>query len=265
MGKRYTFVTLLSTDSYFHGVMMLRWSLKKVGSQYPLIVMCSDRVSQEVCECLEQKNITVFRLADHIVINDVVNQGKRNSNWTFSFDKLYTWTLSQYDKVVFIDSDMQVIRNIDYLFDYPHMSAVRADEFNEPGLDKLNSGLMVIEPNKKEFDGLCEVLESGRVQLEHMGDQDIIRAYYEDWGSHKELTLPSGLNVLYSEVSHGVIHKKDVEPVSVIHYIGERKPWMMSPRAIWRRSKGNFLGKHLLRYGIALFWQFPRLLLKRLR
>ncbi len=260
MGKKYTFVTSLSSDTYFHGVVMLDWSLRKVRSNYPLLVMCSDRVSDKVCGQLKRRGLSVFRLTEHIVLDENINRENRNSNWTLSFDKLFTWTLTQYDKVVFLDSDMQVIRNIDYLFDYPHMSAVRADVFNEPGLDKLNSGLMVIEPNVKEFQGLCNVLESGEVQLKHIGDQDIIRAYYKDWGTHPELTLPAGLNVLYNEVTHGVIHQDDVEPVSVIHYIGSRKPWMMSPRAIKRRSRGNFLGKHLLRYGAALFWRFPSLL-----
>ena len=162
--------------------------------------------------------------------------------------------------MVYLDSDMQVVRNIDFLFDCPHMSAVRADVFNEPGLDKLNSGLMVIVPSEKEFVGLKELWESGDIPLKRVGDQDVIRAYYSDWGTKPKLTLSPGLNVFYSEVTSGVIHRQDVEPVSVIHYIGHNKPWMISPRAILRRSKKNFLGKHLLRYALALYWSFPSLI-----
>lgn len=103
---------------------------------------------------------------------------------------------------------MQVIRNIDYLFEAPHMSAVIADRFNEPGLTKLNSGIMVIVPNYEEFNGMTKLVNSGRVSLSNMGDQDIIRAYYKNWHMELRLSLPSGLNVFYQEVSAGVIKKK---------------------------------------------------------
>lgn len=259
-GKR-TFVTLLSTDDFFPGVLMLEWSLRQVGSQYPLLVLCGNVVSGKVMDGLRERQLICQQLHEHINPKEGVNQEREYHHWSQTFDKLYVWNLTQYEKVVFLDADMQVIRNIDYLFDCPHMSAVCADAFNEPGLDKLNSGLMVIEPNEREFEELRTIVKSGELHLKNMGDQDVIRAYYHDWGTRKELTLEPGLNVLYSEVSRGVIQRQDVEPVSVIHYIGHKKPWMVSPRAIIRRSKHNFLGKYLLRYAMVMFWKMPKLLI----
>ncbi len=259
---KYSYVTLLSSDDFLPGVIMLDWSLKKVGSKYPLNVLCSDSISEKPLLHLKHRNISYQRLKDHIPIDDNINTEEGYDHWNRTFDKLYVWTLSQFDKVVFLDSDIQVIKNIDYLFDCPHMSAVRADAFNEPGLDKLNSGLMVIEPNEKEFEGLSTIIKSGELRLKNMGDQDVIRAYYHDWGTREELTLEPGLNVLYSEVSSGVIHRQDVEPVSVIHYIGHNKPWMVSPRAILRRSKHNFLGRYLLKYAMNMYLKMPLLLLR---
>ena len=258
---KHVYVTLLSSDSYYYGVIMLNWSMRKVGLKYPLLVLCSDGVSQSICEKLRSQHLLVHQLKEHInVTRNLIDNN--NSNWNYTFDKLYTWTLTNYEKVVFIDSDMQVIRNIDYLFEWPHMSAVRADQWNEPGLDKLNSGLMVIVPNMKEFLGMKKLWESGVLGYKHIGDQDVIRAYFSDWGKKPELTLPPGLNVFYSEVMSGVISKKDVDPVSIIHYIGKVKPWMMSPRALLRRSKGVFLGKYLISYGFYLFYRFPFLSFK---
>lgn len=258
----YSYVTLLSSDDFLPGVIMLDWSLKKVGSKYPLYVLCSDSISEKPILHLKHRNISYQRLKDHIPIDDTINTEEGYDHWNRTFDKLYVWTLSQFNKVVFLDSDIQVIKNIDYLFDCPHMSAVRADAFNEPGLDKLNSGLMVIEPNEREFEELRTIVKSGELHLKNMGDQDVIRAYYHDWGTRKELTLEPGLNVLYSEVSRGVIQRQDVEPVSVIHYIGHKKPWMVSPRAILRRSKRNFLGRYLLKYAMAMYMIMPKLLLR---
>lgn len=254
---KYSYVTLLSSDSFLYGVLMLDWSLKKVNSKYPLHVLCSDSISEKSYKELIRHNMSCQKLTEHISVNSEINKEEGFVHWNRTFDKLYVWTLTQFDKVVYLDSDMQVIANIDHLFGCPHMSAVRADAFNEPGLDKLNSGLMVIEPNTEEFFGLCSLLRSNIIRLKRMGDQDVIRAYYHDWGRDEELTLRPGFNVLYSEVSSGVIHESDVSPVSVIHYIGSRKPWMVSPRAILRRSRNNFLGKHLVRYAFALYFHYP--------
>ena len=233
---------------------MLNWSLKHVHAKFPLFVLCSDVISTSTMAVLNRYRIPYLQLESHIAFdNRGINMDEEHEHWTHTFDKLYIWAQTQFEKVVYLDSDMQVVSNIDYLFNCPHMSAVRADEWNEPGIDKLNSGLMVIVPNLEEFEGLCQILRTGVVKLRIMGDQDIIRAYYSDWGTHKELTLHSGLNVLYSEVSHGVIKKENVQPVSVIHYIGNRKPWMVSMRAIWRRSRNNYLGVFLLRYALTMY------------
>lgn len=260
---KFSFVTLLSSDDFLPGVIMLDWSLKKVRSQYPLHVLCADHISEVSVKKLMRRGISCQRLEGHIPVKDDINKEKGYDHWNRTFDKFYVWNLTQYDKVVFLDSDMQVIRNIDHLFNCPHMSAVRADVFNEPGLDKLNSGLMVVVPNKQDFQGLCELWESGEIHLERMGDQDVIRAYYSDWGTKPELTLDAGLNVFYSEVTRGIIRRQDVEPVSVIHYIGHNKPWMVSPRAICRRIQNNFLGEHLRQYAWAMYLKMPALLLKR--
>ena len=258
------YATLLSSDSFLEGVLMLNWSLKKTKAKYPLFVLCSDTVSTHILELLKRHNLMYQVLDSHISIDETyINTDGGHKHWNYTFDKLYMWSLTQFDKIVYLDSDMQVIRNIDFLFQKPHMSAVRADEWNEPGLDKLNSGLMVIEPNMKEFVGLKDMVESQVVKLKNMGDQDIIRAYYADWGKHPELTLAPGLNVLYSEITHGIIKEKNVSPVFVIHYIGQRKPWMVSPRAIWRRSRNNFLGKNLLRYACVMYLRKISLLCKK--
>ena len=254
MQSKQTYITLLSTDDFLIGVLMLNWSLKHVHAKFPLYVLCSKTISESSKSILSQYGIPYIQLISCITIDKtMVNTDDGYEHWNHTFDKLYVWAQTQFDKVVYLDSDLQVIRNIDYLFNCPHMSAVRADQWNEPGIDKLNSGLIVIVPSRNEFEGLSQIVRTGVVKLRNMGDQDIIRAYYSDWGTHPELTLQAGLNVLYSEVSHGVIKSGNVQPVSVIHYIGSRKPWMVSARAIWRRSRNNFLGRYLLRYAMAMY------------
>lgn len=262
--NKYSYVTLLSSDDFVIGVIMLHLSLKSVKALYSLFVLCSDTISNTSLQLLEKYRIPYKKLSEHIRVDATkVNIASGYDHWNRTFDKLYVWALTEYDKVVYLDSDMQVVRNVDYLFDCPHMSAVIADQWNEPGLKKLNSGLIVIEPNIEEFDGMKQLWESGAVKLKNAGDQDIIRAYYSDWDKHMELHLPPGLNVFYSEVSAGIIMKKDVQPVSVIHYIGSRKPWMISIRAILNRFKRNYLWCYLLKYVATMYIAFPKTIFQR--
>ena len=264
MGSNYIYVTLLSSNDFVMGVVMLSWSLQKVKARYPLLVLCTKDISVSSIQMLEKYHIRYKVLSEHIHVDESkVNASKEFQHWNKTFDKLLIWSLVEYDKVVCLDSDMQVIRNIDFLFEAPHMSAVIADQWNEPGLDRLNSGLMVIEPNLREFEGLKQLWESGSIALKNMGDQDIIRAYYRDWGKNNDLVLHPGLNVLYSEVSAGVIKKENVSPVSVIHYIGGRKPWMISAPALMKRLKHNFLWKHLFHYALNLYCHFPKCILPK--
>lgn len=264
MNNKRVYVTLLSSDDFVIGVVMLNWSLQRVKAAYQLQVICTEGLSKSTLGILEKHNISYRFLSDHIDVDtSKVNTTEGYDHWNRTFDKLMIWSLEEFEKVVCLDSDMQIIRNIDYLFDSPHMSAVIADQWNEPGLDKLNSGLIVIKPNIKEFEGLKEVWESGQIKLNNVGDQDVIRAYYKNWGEHKELILHPGLNVLYSEVSAGIIKKENVNPVSVIHYIGSRKPWMISAPALMNRLKHNFLWKYLFLYALNMYFYFPKCILPK--
>lgn len=258
MKEHRSYVTILSSDDFVVGVIMLHLSLKSVKSRYQLFVLCSDCISNKSLLLLDKYDILYKQLSEHINIDKKkINIADGYDHWNHTFDKLYIWTLTEFNKVVYLDSDMQVIRNIDYLFDYPHMSAVIADKWNEPGLDKLNSGLMVIVPNVEEFNGMKSLWESGLIKLKNVGDQDIIRQYYNEWSVNFNLRLQPGLNVFYSEISAGIIKKENVSPVRVIHYIGSRKPWMISIFANIRRMKGNFLWRYLLIYLFRLYTQFP--------
>lgn len=264
--KKYTYVTLLSSDDFVIGVVMVYLSLQKVKAKYPFFVLCSDSLSHRSLKVLDRFRIKYKFITDHIKVDITkVNTDKGYDHWNRTFDKLYVWTLTEFDKVIYLDSDMQVVRNIDFLFEKPHMSAVIADQWNEPGLKKLNSGLIVIEPNVEEFDGMKVLWESGAINLKNVGDQDIIRAYYSGWETKDELHLSPGLNVFYSEVSAGIIKKKDVQPVSVIHYIGSRKPWMISIRAIFNRFKRNYLWCYLLKYVATMYITFPKNIFQRFK
>lgn len=248
MSEKFAYVTLLSTDNYLLGVLALNKSLKSVRSLYPLVVVCSDCISDRTMQILSKYEIVTIKLNVHVKVDtERYNIALGYEHWNHTLDKLFVFNMTQYDKLVFLDSDMMVIRNIDHLFYYPHMSAVIADVFNEPDLKEMNSGLMVIRPSRSDFYGMLDLWNSGKIELSNVGDQDVIRAWFKDWKDDSALCLPNGYNVFYTDC-YKLVKKQQVEPVYVIHYIGARKPWQVSLLAIYKRGKSNFLRKYFWKY-----------------
>lgn len=117
-----TYVTLLSTDDYVIGSLCLAASLKKVKTKYPLLVLCSKNVSEETVDLLKRRGIRCKVLTHNVSIGEI-NTGVFE-RWNYTFDKLQVFDLIEYKKVVFLDSDMYVVKNMDHLFEKPHMSSV---------------------------------------------------------------------------------------------------------------------------------------------
>jgi hypothetical protein len=51
--NNYSYITLLSDDSYIFGVILLQESMKKVNTKYPLEVLVTPNVSRAVLVMLE--------------------------------------------------------------------------------------------------------------------------------------------------------------------------------------------------------------------
>lgn len=177
-------------------------------------------------------------------------------------------TGGQYDKVVFLDSDMLITSNIDFLFDRPDFSACQAGHFLNPDWVRLNSGLMVIEPNDETFRGLMAqlavTLRRYAVEGKNVGDQDVINDYMPDWPDRKELHLPDGLNMFFKHLTlaraagYSFMYAADAEKrISVVHFIGAKKPWHLIgvKRAVYPLKV--FLKN---RYGLKPFLRYMRLL-----
>ncbi|KAJ0014426.1 hypothetical protein Pint_19887 [Pistacia integerrima] len=103
------------------------------------------------------------------------------NEWNYS--KLRVWQLIEYEKVIFIDADLLVLRNIDKFFSYPQLSAAGNDG------SLFNSGIMVIEPSLCMFEKL--MVKSFKVASYNGGDQGFLNEIFTWW--HR---LPSKINHL---------------------------------------------------------------------
>lgn len=242
--KAMAYVTVLSTDDYLPGVLALEESLRLSKSAYPLHVLVGSGVSEAVHDTLTQAGIPTIQ-APPIDVPEEIRQANLTSDhhrhWAGVFEKLLVFSLDRFHKLVLLDSDMIVIKNIDELFEKPHMSAVIADI--GPGREDsraLNAGLIVIEPAADLTDRLIAILPevfeeekrwrraAGRPPS--MGVQSVINTFWHDWIARPELRLDRKYNVITNNLDYFVrslgYRWSGSDGIRVLHFIGQVKPWM---------------------------------------
>lgn len=239
------FVTLLSNESYLKGVIALNRALKEVASVYPLYCMLSASVKGEVVKSLEAEKIaSIYLPQSHLTEDGGLKEGNF-SHWSYTFDKLQMWGLTQFEKIIFLDSDMLILRNIDSLFDEQPFAAVAAGYsscLREDWLN-LNSGLLVVEPSEAVLQDMMDlapkVIREFIARNEFVGDQDVIKRYCAGWNKKPELHLNEGYN-LFADYLTYYIRKwgyswsgKNEKPIYVVHFIGKKKPWMKKNLRNW--------------------------------
>lgn len=249
---KYSYVTLLSTESYLPGVIALFRSWKQTNPAYPFVCFCSVSVRSEALERLHRLGIATQRFAKGAVDASGISNQAEYSYWRYTFDKLLLWGCTQYDKMVYLDSDMMVMDNLDFLFDCPNLSACQAGRFLHPSWIRLNSGLMVVEPDKTIEERLLRqlprTLSGYSKQGRNVGDQDVLNDCFVDWPSQEHLHLPEGLNMFFKDITLAGKHgfrlgaRDEARRIRVVHFIGSVKPWSL--RGI---GKVAFMAKVLLR------------------
>ena len=227
------YVTTLSTESYLDGVLALDKSLKNVGARYPLYVVLNEEIPNKVEIQLKEKGIETLRRKKIELPEEIVN--KNNSvgkdRWSYTFDKLNVFELTQFKKIVFLDSDIYVRKNIDDLFEKPHMSAV-IDKRYGPHVTarflKLTSGVIVIEPAKNQLEKFKEIIETIIDKRYAIGDQDILQEYDPDWENKRELHLKNRYNTFFPYLEYYMnFQEYSIDDFCVIHFIYPKKPWMI--------------------------------------
>lgn len=267
MGRR-AYVTVLTTPDYLEGVLVLNYSLRQVGAKYPLVVLCGEDLPRSVYDILTASGIEIHRVAS--ILNPSPSK-ERQPHWNTTYTKLRIFGLD-FEKVIYVDADMLVCTNLDHLFSKPHLSAVNAGG-QLPWLRDwiaLNSGLMVVEPSVPLLGDMLQ--QVGQLPVKDHGDQSFLHCYYPDWPNREDLHLDHKYNLFsehlddYSKLfGYRVIRRfpaKDLElndhmTVSVIHYIGLKKPWHADyPMRPWyRRLLQRGTAKPLLGHAATLWFQ----------
>ncbi|GER33777.1 plant glycogenin-like starch initiation protein [Striga asiatica] len=204
---REAYVTVLhSSESYVCGAIALAQSIIRTNSTKDLVLIADEHITPHSIHGLQSAGWKIKRIKR---IRSPHTKKYAYNKWNYS--KLRIWQLKGYDKVMFIDSDFIVTKNMDKFFVYPQISASGNDGHI------FNSGLMVVEPSECTFETLMRKRFS--IESYNGGDQGFLNEMFPWW--HR---LPAKLNWLKFFGSGQEYAHRIPDDTHAIHYLG-LKPW----------------------------------------
>ncbi|KAF5204196.1 UDP-glucuronate:xylan alpha-glucuronosyltransferase [Thalictrum thalictroides] len=214
---REAYATILhSAHVYVCGAIAAAQSIRMVGSSRDLIILVDETISDYHKEGLVAagwKIRTIQRIRNPKAERDAYNE------WNYS--KFRLWQLTDYDKIIFIDADLLILRNIDFLFGMPEITAIG----NNATL--FNSGVMLVEPSNCTFQLLMDHINE--IESYNGGDQGYLNEIFTWW--HR---IPKHMNFLKHFWEGDEEEKKEMKTrlfganppiLYVLHYLG-LKPWL---------------------------------------
>ncbi|KAL2950124.1 hypothetical protein AAZX31_20G212900 [Glycine max] len=243
------YVTLLYGDEFLLGVRVLGKSIRDTGSNKDMVVLVSDGVSDYANTLLQADGWIVEKIS--LLANP--NQVRPKRFWGV-YTKLKIFNMTDYKKVVYLDADTIVVKNIEELFKCGKFCA------NLKHSERLNSGVMVVQPSATVFNDMMSKVKT--LPSYTGGDQGFLNSYYSGFPnahlfepnlSPKMLdTRPvpemERLSTLYNaDVGLYMLANKwmvDENELRVIHYtLGPLKPWdwwtswLVKPVDVWQNVR----------------------------
>jgi len=232
------YVTLVTNADFARGARALLRSLILSGTQADLVVMHSggiDATALAPLAALGARLIAVDPLPTSDAFNAAHTRDRLHAAAPFdkgtkpafhtpldNFTKLRLWQL-RYARVVFLDADTLVLRNIDRLFDYPEFCAAPNVYASLADFHRLNSGVFTARPAQATYESMLARLDAPGA-LWRRTDQTFLQSYFPDW---------HGLPVIYNTLQYVWFNLPglwDWGDIHVLHFQYE-KPWQDHARA----------------------------------
>ncbi|XP_026394549.1 UDP-glucuronate:xylan alpha-glucuronosyltransferase 2-like isoform X1 [Papaver somniferum] len=214
--RREAYVTVLhSSEAYVCGAITLAQSITRTGTKRDLVILIDASISQPKRDALAAAGWKIR------MIKRIRNpRAEKDSYNEYNYSKFRLWQLTDYDKVIFIDADIVILRNSDLLFNFPQMSATGNDG------SIFNSGIMAIEPSNCTFKILME--KRKEIISYNGGDQGFLNevfVWWHRWPRRVNFLKNFWANTTLESSVKNHLFGADPPKLYSIHFLGI-KPWL---------------------------------------
>lgn len=230
------YITALTNERYIPGAMALVKSLREVNSKYDIAIMIPSEKEDSLGAALREYGVLdiagTFLLPKESICLDELSYvvDEKYSYWRDSFFKLQAAGCVEFDKIILLDCDQMVVRNVDHLFDAPMFTATTCGRCVHPDWLSLSAGLLVLEPSQELHEKLISLIlpaiESKKEKGLQAGDQDVFNLACPEWRNRPDLFIPEKYNICWGWISD-LCKKEKITPKDfyMIHFPGKEKPW----------------------------------------
>jgi lipopolysaccharide biosynthesis glycosyltransferase len=230
--NKFIYITYLSNDRDYKGALLLNYNLKKYNHKYNLACIVLEGVSKKIRNILKKSNILLYEFnLKNILLN--FNISENFSNYLVDkhyYGKFIIFKLIEYDKIVYLDTDLLIKENIDNLFKYDTKDKIymtydvltsntnlifRKNDFN--------SGVIILEPSNNTYEKCYQNLNDFENNKDNLfTDQTILNL----------LNKNNHINVNYLDFKYNYISMLGNKTVIkdypiIIHFILHPKPWQI--------------------------------------
>ena len=231
----YAYVTVLyGNNIYLTGAMVLGHSLMKTKTKFPRVILVTGDVSPTYILHLKKVYTNVIPIS--YVETSPTIFSETDTRFRDVFTKLRCLELVQYEKIILLDLDMIICRNIDHLFRLEAPAAC-LKRYNLPYGKKItpnlicdgsklvgsiNAGLMLLKPDLSEWNVIqADIKHNPQLKKYKYPEQDYLSLRYCD----KWTSITFNYNFQF-----GLTHRVKklnyrLSDIYVIHYSSSYKPW----------------------------------------
>lgn len=230
---KYAYVGILyGSNEYYLGALVMGYTLNKTNTKYDKILLVTPDVNKEIRELL--KIYFIIQEVDYLYINNN-NFYDPNTRFKEVFTKLHALNLD-YDKILMLDLDMFILKNLDHLFNLSAPAAMIREtnlNYGEKIPSELirikngkisggiNAGLMLLQPSKKEFN---EIMNEVKKQLPYKlkyPEQDFLSLRYKN----KWTNIDSRYNCQFTIKEVMEYKNYSIHDIYILHYSWILNPW----------------------------------------
>jgi len=206
--------------------------LRKAGSTKPLLVVTNDPAMIDAPELKDHPMIKIVEMGEGKNVDFVQTNVKLLARNRVHLHKLAIFSMTEYKKMIYMDLDTQVNKNIDHIFTDERFSTrdgkqvwgiVNDFSCGHHGTryrsDFFNSAVMLFEPKKETAKDMMKFAEGKRF----WGDQALIQAYYthnkdEKGKMIKDPELRKKARIFPTKMADFMNCNENTEPLEIEHH-----------------------------------------------